>query len=122
LTSSGVPGAARLSVATVDSLSWAARSCSVRNSLPANLAGRCRGVVVALDQDPCRSGSPQGVCHCLVLPGVAFATAGVWAIAADAASNRIDITKIRLRTINLLTCRSAYGDARRPALRKTAHI
>src|SRR5690349_17123274 len=41
---------------------WAAAtSSSVRNSLPAYLAGRSKGVKVSLVQYPCKSGLPSGV-------------------------------------------------------------
>src|SRR5437879_8705836 len=41
---------------------WAAStSSSVKNSLPAYLAGRSKGVKLSLVQYPCRSGLPSGV-------------------------------------------------------------
>src|SRR5438874_13755822 len=41
---------------------WAAAtSSSVKNSLPAYLAGRSKGVKLSLVQYPCRSGLPSGV-------------------------------------------------------------
>ena len=53
------PRRSRLAVSSVRR-SKSAASCAVRNSLPARSAGRSNGVIVAVDQMPCRSGmSPR---------------------------------------------------------------
>src|SRR2546427_11678588 len=57
---------------------WAAStSSSVKNSLPAYLAGRSKGVKLSLVQYPCRSGLPSGVRG--VVQDFVFVPAGVFA-------------------------------------------
>src|SRR4029453_9887171 len=60
------PGRAKTSATTFFS------SSGVRTGLLANLAGRCSGVNVSPLQFPCRSGSPQGVRSCLLVPAVTW--------------------------------------------------
>src|SRR5437879_1290189 len=57
------------------SLSCSARSCGVRKSRPAYLAGRSREVVVAFDHEPCKSGSPHDVRHFVCAPAGAKTSA-----------------------------------------------
>ena len=67
-------------------LANAAASSLVKNSLPANSAGRSNGVSVALVHTPCRSGCPSGVrgaVHALAFEGLcAFTCTAVIVVAA----------------------------------------
>src|SRR5439155_24633082 len=89
--------ASRRSVPISVCLSCSALSSGVRNSLPAYLAGRWRGVVLAFVHEPCRSGSPHGVRH--LVPAVVFTAAvvfaaggGVWPATGPATSDTITMT------------------------------
>src|SRR5215510_13708095 len=58
---SAEPSRRSLLLRSTTSFSYAAASCSVKNSLPARFAGRSIGVTVAKLQVPCKSGFPSGV-------------------------------------------------------------
>src|SRR5438093_448401 len=88
--------APRRSVPISVCLSCSALSSGVRNSLPAYLAGRWRGVVLAFVHEPCRSGSPHGVRHlvpAVFTAAVVFAAGGgVWPATGPATSDTITMT------------------------------
>src|SRR5688572_28629303 len=61
----------------------AATSSAVKYSRPLTLGERSNGVIVRLENVPCRSGSPHGVFGAVYgFDGVAFAPA-FWAMSAD---------------------------------------
>src|ERR1700693_1647252 len=83
------PGSSRFAFAARSAARRSANSWGVINALPAYLAGRSSGVVVLLDQEPCKSGSPQGVRHffaAAAFPVDGALLAGAWAAAGTAAS------------------------------------
>jgi hypothetical protein len=55
-----------------------ATSSSVRNSLPANSAGRSNGVMLAYDHMPCKSGSPHGVLNSVLVAAVVVEVLAPW--------------------------------------------
>jgi hypothetical protein len=103
---------------------WSSSS-SVRNSLPAYVAGRSSGVPEATFQTPCRSGSPHGVrgvravtavaggATCPAKPMLNAVTSTV------AAASRADRMNVSLREHELMRFKRPYARSRRDATGKT---
>src|SRR2546427_673526 len=100
-------------------LSSAALSSSVKNSLLAYRAGRCKGIWYSLFQMPCRSGSPHGVLGA----GPAFAPVSVfWPATGPGASSRSAITTASAPSdaTNVRIMRNLLGQAS-PGEKLTTH-